>query len=85
MHDRDETAPRSRVGRTRGDGGTREWEVFRREAIDEPLVHVGSVTAPDPETGHEQAATLFGDAAGLWLCPANAVARFEVATLEGER
>jgi rSAM-partnered protein len=84
MHDCDETAPRSRVGRANDGGETREWEVFRREAIDEPLVHVGSVTAADPETGHERAAALFGDAAGLWLCPADAVARFEVATLEGE-
>lgn len=84
MHDRDEGTSRSRVDRA-GNEATREWEVFRRDAIDEPLVHVGSVTAPSAEGGHEQAATLFGDAAGLWLCPADAVARFETATLEGER
>lgn len=82
MYD-DSQSGRSRVDRANAD--TREWEVFRRDAVDEPLVHVGSVTAPSAEVGHEQAATLFDDAAGLWLCPADVVARFETATLEQDR
>ncbi|WP_135663677.1 Htur_1727 family rSAM-partnered candidate RiPP [Halorhabdus rudnickae] len=55
---------------------SREWEVFAREAAEEPLTHVGSVTADDRETAHEQAATLFEDPLALWLTPAEAVARY---------
>ena len=68
--------------RSRVDGGSRaadgrEWEVFLRPAVDEPARHAGSVTAPSAALAHEQAATLFGDAAGIWLCPAADTVRFE--------
>ncbi|MFB6156487.1 MAG: Htur_1727 family rSAM-partnered candidate RiPP [Haloferacaceae archaeon] len=67
---------RDRVDEPRADDG-REWEVFLREAVEEPLRHVGSVTAPDVDAAHEHAAALFDRAAHtLWLCPADEVARF---------
>lgn len=67
----------------RADGG-RAWEVFVRETTGEPLRHVGSVTAPSEPLAREEAGTLFADAAGLWLCPADEVSRYERAAL-GER
>jgi rSAM-partnered protein len=72
-----EKAERSEVGtEPRGDP-TREWEVFVREDADDPLRHVGSVSAPDAEIAHEQASRLFAwYAEGLWLCPAEEVHRF---------
>ncbi|WP_136688684.1 Htur_1727 family rSAM-partnered candidate RiPP [Halorhabdus amylolytica] len=64
-----------KVERPRG-RQSREWEVFARESAAEPLRHVGSVTADDRETAHEQATTLFEDPVALWLTPAEAVARY---------
>ncbi|MFB6073969.1 MAG: Htur_1727 family rSAM-partnered candidate RiPP [Haloarculaceae archaeon] len=61
---------------------TREWEVFVRESDDEPLVHAGSVSAPDAAVAREQATTLFDWAsAALWLCPADKVRRYQAAAL----
>jgi rSAM-partnered protein len=69
----------------RGDD-VREWELFLREDVSDPLRHVGSVSAPDAETAREQATTLFDwTAEALWLCPADAVERFSARTLGGER
>lgn len=58
-------------------GGTsREWELFCREAPAEPLVHVGSVSAPSEAIAREQATQLFDHAAdALWLCPAEETLR----------
>ena len=53
-----------------------EWEVFVRETADQPLQHVGSVTADDRERAYEQAQTLFEEPAALWLTPAEAVTRY---------
>ena len=79
-----ESTERSRVagGPRAADG--REWEVFVRPATGELARHAGSLTAPSAELAHEQAATLFGDAAGIWLCPASETVRFESQAL-GER
>ncbi|MFB6171731.1 MAG: Htur_1727 family rSAM-partnered candidate RiPP [Haloarculaceae archaeon] len=66
----------------------REWEVFVRETDRDPLRHVGSVTAPDEDRAHERATALFDGAAGLWLCPADAVVRYashDLVTGEGGR
>jgi rSAM-partnered protein len=78
MTDGDTT--RTTVDAPRSDA-TREWETFRRVDPDEPLRHVGSVTAPTAETAHEHADRLFPDAGTLWLCPADAVARFSTRRL----
>jgi len=57
---------------------SREWEVFVREAGEDPLTHAGSVSAPSAEIAREQAAKLFGHAAvALWLCPADETVRVQ--------
>ena len=68
----DADTQRESVEEPRGRHST-EWEVFVREAVEEPLRHVGSVTAAEESTAREQADALFEDVAALWLCPADAV------------
>jgi len=64
-------------------GTTREWELFCREAPAEPLVHVGSVSAPSAEVAREQASKLFDHAAeALWLCPADETVRLRAGALD---
>jgi rSAM-partnered protein len=64
-----ENAPRSATGR--------EWEVFVREGDDDPLKHVGSVTAATADTAHEHASSLFEWAArDVWLSPADETQRY---------
>jgi rSAM-partnered protein len=59
-------------------GGTsREWELFYRASPPEPLIHVGSVSAPTVDIAREQAAKLFGDGDALWLCPADETVRLQ--------
>lgn len=58
------------------DATEREWELFRRASVEGPLTHVGSVTAPSAPVAYEQAATLFPEAADLWLCPADETRRY---------
>lgn len=61
---------------------SREWEVFVRTAVEEPLTHAGSVSAPSAEIAHEQASQLFGrDAVVLWLCPADETRRVQTEDL----
>lgn len=70
---------------TRDDRGnpTPQWEVFCREAPDEPLTHVGSVAATSATEAHEHADRLFGwTAVDRWVCPADAVDRFSPRGLE---
>ena len=69
-----DTRERTQVERSSGD--SREWETFVRPDADSSLRHVGSVTAGSEGVAYEQAATLFGDAADIWLCPAEAVCRY---------
>lgn len=76
-----EQPDRSRVTEGPRDATEQEWELFRRASVDEPLTHVGSVTAPSAPVAYEQAATLFPDAADLWLCPATEVHRYASAAL----
>jgi rSAM-partnered protein len=57
--------------------GDREWELFARTEETDPLRHVGSVSAPTAEVGHEVASRLVPDAHAVWLCPADEVARFD--------
>ena len=62
--------------------GVPEWEVFLREAAEEPLRHVGSVTAATVKSAHEHAETLFGESArDLWLCKSDDIARFSTYSL----
>lgn len=63
------------------DATEREWELFRRASVDEPLTHVGSVTAPSAPVAYEQAAMLFPAAVDLWLCPADETHRYASAAL----
>ncbi|MFB6271044.1 MAG: Htur_1727 family rSAM-partnered candidate RiPP [Halobacterium sp.] len=70
-------APRSATGR--------EWEVFVREGDDDPLKHVGSVTAATADAAHEHASRLFEWAArDVWLCPADETRRYTTHTLGDE-
>lgn len=67
-----------------GAGPGREWEVFVREASDEPLRHAGSVTASDADAARERAARLFGGTAtDLWRCPADETRRCSARDLGG--
>lgn len=75
---------RRRVAAPRADE-TREWEVFVREAPEEPLCHVGSVTAPSAVVAHEAAGTLFDHTVEtLWCAPTDEVARFTSRNLGSE-
>jgi len=57
---------------------SREWELFVRTAVEAPLTHVGSVSAPSADVAREQATQLFGhEAVALWLCPADEIRRFQ--------
>ncbi len=52
------------------------WEVFRQEQEGEPMVHVGSVVAPDRERAREYARDIYSrryEAYRLWLVPREAV------------
>jgi rSAM-partnered protein len=67
-------APRSGTGR--------EWEVFCREREEDPLTHVGSVSAPSASIAREQATQLFAHTAqALWLCPADETVRIQEGSL----
>jgi len=60
-----------------------EWEVFVRDDTEDPLRHVGSITAPDAEVAYEQATKLFAwYADDLWLCPADPIHRFSTHDLD---
>lgn len=63
---------RERTDQPRG-RNSREWEVFVRETVEDPLSHVGSVTADEKETALEQAEALFSDVVSVWLCPSSAI------------
>ncbi|GAB3681600.1 hypothetical protein GCM10028857_06070 [Salinarchaeum chitinilyticum] len=80
-----EKADRDEVGaEPRGDP-SREWEVFVRDDADEPLGHVGSVSAQTAEIANEQASRLFAwYADDLWLCPADEVRRFSTHDLDDD-
>lgn len=64
----------------------REWEVFVREAGDDPMRHVGSVRARTADAAHELASRLFAwYATDLWLCPADATRRYTTTDLADDR
>ncbi|MDF9746496.1 Htur_1727 family rSAM-partnered candidate RiPP [Natrinema salsiterrestre] len=72
-----EKARRSAVESDERGNPTRQWEVFVRDAEDDPMRHVGSVAAASGTEAHEHASRLFGwYAADVWLCPADAVERY---------
>jgi rSAM-partnered protein len=55
----------------------REWEVFVRSDGDDPMQHVGSVRAADPDGAHEIASRLFAwHAETVWVCPSAGMARY---------
>lgn len=77
-----EKARRSKGGEEPRGGDAREWEVFVRDTEDDPLRHVGSVTAPSAEIANEQASRLFAwYATDLWLCPADETRRYSTRSL----
>jgi rSAM-partnered protein len=79
-----DTPDRRRVAAPRADE-TREWEVFVREDPEEPLRHVGSVTAPSADIAQEAAGTLFDHTAEtVWCAPTDEVARFTTRELGSE-
>ncbi|GAB3412825.1 hypothetical protein GCM10027435_06000 [Haloparvum alkalitolerans] len=60
----------------------RRWEVFVREAAAEPLEHVGTIAAPDPDTAHEEAGKLFAwYARDVWVCPSDETHRYSTYSL----
>lgn len=76
---------RFRVGDQPRDAVDPEWEVFVRDMTEAPLQHVGSISAPTAAVAYEQATKLFAwYAADLWLCPADAVARYSTHTLDDQ-
>lgn len=78
-----EKAHRAMIGNYPRDASEQEWEVFIREGRDEPLRHVGSITAPDNEMAHEQASRLFAwYATDVWVCPVDAIARYSTHDLD---
>jgi rSAM-partnered protein len=78
-------APAERVTvaeRPRADEGT-AFEVFVRDDAEDPLRHVGSVTAEDAEGAYERATRLFAwYADDVWVCPAGEFARFSTHDLD---
>ncbi|NHN42742.1 rSAM-partnered protein [Halorubellus sp. JP-L1] len=68
--------------RPRADDGT-AFEVFVRDGPDEPLRHVGSVTADDAEDAYRRATRLFAWYADeVWVCPASGFTRFSAHDLD---
>lgn len=60
----------------------RRWEVFVREAVDDPLEHVGTIAAPSPDVARQEASKLFAwYARDLWICPADEMHRYSTDTL----
>jgi rSAM-partnered protein len=77
-----ETARRSKIEEQRRGTPMARWEVFVRDEPTEPLRHVGDVAATDAETAVEHASRLFAwYADDLWVCPADAVARYSTRPL----
>lgn len=80
-----EDSDRYRVGDHPRDGFDREWELFVREARDEPLRHVGSVSASSSQVAYEEASQLFGRVASdIWLCPAAEIDRYSTHRLDDD-
>ncbi|WP_227132686.1 Htur_1727 family rSAM-partnered candidate RiPP [Halorubellus salinus] len=80
-------APAERVTvakRPRADEGT-AFELFVRDDAEEPLRHVGSVTADDAEEAYERATRLFAwYADDVWVCPAGEFTRFSTHDLDAD-
>ncbi|WP_129116559.1 Htur_1727 family rSAM-partnered candidate RiPP [Halegenticoccus tardaugens] len=78
-----ELPTRSRVGDEPRAAVGREWEVFVRQTAEEPLRHVGSVTASVPDEAYEHATRLFAwYAADVWICPADETRRYSTHDLD---
>jgi ring-1,2-phenylacetyl-CoA epoxidase subunit PaaB len=64
------------------DGVTTEhvWEVFRQEAEGDPMIHGGSVNAPDAELALHYAREFFGrrqESHRLWVVPREAITELD--------
>lgn len=81
-----EKAHRDRVPETdRSSDGEREWELFVRDSEEDPLKHVGSVTAPTAEAAHKEASRLFAwYAEDMWVCPADEIVRYSTSAVDEE-
>ena len=65
----DPTSPDDPAAET-GDGRLEAWEVFRRERPGDPMVHGGSVLAPDAELAGHYAREMYGrrqESERLWI------------------
>ena len=58
----------------------RVWEVFRQEAEGDPMVHGGSVKAPDEELATHYAREFYGrrqESERLWIVPRDAITELD--------
>ena len=58
----------------------RVWEVFRQEGAGDPLVHGGSVNAPDEELALHYAREFYGrrqESIRLWVVPRDAITELD--------
>ena len=58
----------------------RVWEVFRQEAEGDPMVHGGSVKAPDEELATHYAREFYGrrqESERLWIVPREAITELD--------
>jgi phenylacetate-CoA oxygenase PaaH subunit len=58
----------------------RVWEVFRQEAEGDPMIHGGSVRAPDEELATHYAREFYGrrqESERLWIVPREAITELD--------
>jgi phenylacetate-CoA oxygenase PaaH subunit len=58
----------------------RVWEVFRQEAEGDPMIHGGSVRAPDEELATHYAREFYGrrqESERLWIVPRDAITELD--------
>ncbi len=61
-------------------GSDRVWEVFRQESEGDPMVHGGSVSAPDEELALHYAREFYarrGESSRLWIVPRDAIVELD--------
>lgn len=76
-------ARRGRISDDPGSGDVPSWEVFIRDTEDDPVEHVGQVTAQTADEAHEEVSRLFAwFADDVWICPANEVVHYSTAAAD---
>ena len=67
-----------------GPAKDRVWEVFRQEAEGDPMIHGGSVRAPDEELATHYAREFYGrrqESERLWIVPRDAITELDAPDL----